>query len=136
MNIKDIFNGACSVIGTGITYLLGGWNAVLGILVLLIGIDYVTGFIKGISYKELSSEIGAKGLIKKAAIFIVIILAHQIDTVASSSTPLFKTMTCYFYISNEGLSIIENLNALDVPLPSFITNVLKKIKVENDTIKS
>jgi len=135
MNIKDIFNGACSVIGTGITYLFWGWNAVLG-LDLLIGIDYVTGFIKGISYKELSSEIGEKGLIKKAAIFIVIIWDHQIDTVASNSTPLFKTMTCYFYISNEGLIIIENLNALDVPLPSFITNVLKKIKDENDTIKN
>lgn len=132
MNIKDIYNTISAVIGAAIIYLFGGWDTILKILVLLITIDYITGFIKGISVKELSSEIGSKGLIKKAAIFIVIILAHQIDIIVSNETPLFKTMTCYFYISNEGLSIVENLAALGVPLPNFIISVLKKIKKDSN----
>lgn len=135
MNLKDIFNTIGAVIGLGITCLVGGWDSTLKILVLLMAIDYITGLVKGINDKELSSEIGSKGLIKKATIFIVIILAHQIDIIASKETPLFKTMTCYFYISNEGLSVIENLAALDVPLPKFIINVLEKIRDENNNLK-
>jgi len=96
MNIKDMLNTISAVVGASMAYLFGGWDAVLRILILLITIDYITGFIKGINYKELSSKIGARGLIKKAAIFIVIILAHQIDIIASNSSPLFKTMTCIF----------------------------------------
>jgi len=132
MNIKDILNTISAVVGAGITYLFGGWDAVLRVLALFMTIDYITGIMKGINDNRLSSEIGSKGLVRKATIFIVIILAHQIDSIVINKPPLFKTMACYFYISNEGLSIIENLAVLQVPLPSFIINALKKIKEEND----
>lgn len=134
MNHKTIFNGIIATVGTSITYLIGGWNTVLGILAICIIVDYVTGLMKGLMHKELSSSVGFNGLLRKAAIFLVIILANQLDLAANNSNNLFRTMACYFYIANEGISITENIAMLGVPLPDFIVKALKKIKDDNDGV--
>ncbi len=132
MNYKNIINSIVAFCGTWITYLIGGWDSVLKILAVLIAIDYITGLMKAGLNKDLASEIGYKGLLKKAAIFIVVILAHQLDLIIPQSNPLFRTMVCYFYIANEGISITENIALLGVPLPGGLVEALRKLKNDND----
>ncbi|TCO78004.1 phage holin family protein [Marinisporobacter balticus] len=135
MDLKISLNMLIAGLGTAMSVLIGEWNSIINILVILIVTDYVTGLMKGFKNKEVSSEIGHKGLLKKAAIFIVIILAHQMDLVAAGGNHGFRTMTIYFYIANEGISIAENLAVLGVPLPGFIVKVLKKMKEENNEME-
>lgn len=132
MNSKHIINSILATSGTILTYLIGNWDNNIQILLTLIICDYITGVMKGYKNKNLSSSIGVKGIYKKAAIFIVIILAHQIDTMSGLNTPISKTMSIYFYIVNEGLSIIENLKYLGVPLPKYITKALKEIQEDGE----
>ncbi|QZY55107.1 phage holin family protein [Crassaminicella profunda] len=134
MNLKITLNMILASLGTVMSTLIGEWNNIINILVVLMVTDYVTGLMKGMKNKEISSEIGHKGLLKKAAIFIVIILAHQIDLAAGGDNPVFRGMTIYFYIANEGISIMENLGVLGVPLPRFIVKVLEKMKKEHNEI--
>ena len=135
MNHKTIFNGIIATVGTGLTYLIGGWNASLKILAIFIIMDYATGIMNGFVNKKLSSSVGFNGLLRKAAIFFVIIIANQLDLAINNDNNLFKTMTCYFYMANEGISITENIAMLGVPLPDFIVNALKKLKDDNNEVK-
>lgn len=134
MNLKITLNMILAGLGTVMSALIGEWNNIINILVILMITDYVTGLMKGLKNKEISSEIGHRGLLKKAAIFIVIVLAHQMDLATGGENPVFRGMTIYFYIANEGISIIENIGVLGVPLPSFIVRVLKKMKEEHNEI--
>lgn len=132
---KDlIVNTTVAGIGTSITCLIGGWDKIIQILAILMIADYLTGMSKGILNKELASYIGFRGLLKKGAIFFVILLAYQIDLISNPEAPIFRTMAIYFYIGNEGISLLENLAVLNVPLPSFLIDVLKNIKDKNNKI--
>jgi len=133
MNSKNFLNSIMALLGTGISYLFGGWDVVLKVVVIFISIDYITGVMVGFVNKELSSDIGFKGLMKKAAIFIIIIIAHQLDVTIGTDVPMFRTMACYFYIANEGLSVIENIVLLGVPLPKGLVDALKKLKDKIDS---
>ncbi|MBU5440159.1 phage holin family protein [Tissierella sp. MSJ-40] len=135
MNHKTIFNGIIATVGTGLTYLIGGWNTSLKILAIFIIMDYLTGIMNGFINKKLSSSVGFNGLLRKAAIFFVIIIANQLDIAVSNDNSLFRTMACYFYIANEGISITENIALLGIPLPEFIVKTLNKLKEESDDIK-
>ncbi len=132
MNYKNILNSVIALGGTSLTYLIGGWDNVLKILAVLIVIDYVTGLMKAFMNKDLASDIGYRGLMKKAAIFIVVILAHQLDLTIPQQNPIFRTMACYFYIANEGISITENIALLGIPLPGGLINALKKLEDSNN----
>ena len=125
---KQFINTIVATLSTALTYLIGGWDTALTILAIFIIIDYITGLMKGYVNKEISSETGWKGLMRKAAIFFVVILAHQLDLSLQPQNPIFKTMTAFFYMTNEGLSITENITMLGVPMPDFIVKGLKKIK--------
>ena len=132
---KDlIINTTVAGIGTSVTCLIGGWDKIIQILAILMIADYLTGMSKGILNKELASYIGFKGLLKKGAIFFVILLAYQIDLISNPESPIFRTMAIYFYIGNEGISLLENLAVLNVPLPLFLIDVLKNIKDKNNKI--
>lgn len=136
IEVKDpTINAIVSALGTMATCLIGEWDMTIRILAILIVGDYITGLAKGSANKQLSSSVGFKGLLKKGAIFLVIILAHQIDLATKANAPIFKTMCIYFYIGNEGLSLSENLAALGIPLPGFLNNVLKSIQDKNNSIK-
>lgn len=128
---KNIINAGIAGIGTVMSYLIGGWDSVLKILAVAIAIDYITGIMCATYNKNLSSEIGWKGLMKKAAIFLVVILAHQLDLVVAIENPVFRTMACYFYIGNEGISVTENLGLMGIQLPGGLENALKKLKDNN-----
>lgn len=104
---KNILNTVIALYGTWVTYLIGGWDSVLKILAVFIVTDYLTGLMYAAKCRRLDSEIGFNGVLKKAAILIVVILAHQLDLTIPQGTPIFRTMACYFYIANEGI-ITEN----------------------------
>lgn len=132
MNYKTIWNSIIAFTGTTVTYLLGGWDMTLRVLAMFIVIDYITGLMKAYKNKSLASDIGFNGIFRKVAIFIVVIVATQLDSVLAINNPIFRTMACMFYIANEGISITENIALLGVPLPPGILDALKKLKDNTD----
>lgn len=134
METKGFFNSAVALLGPFISYLIGDWNMIIKILATLIAIDYVTGVMKGSKNKEIASDIGFNGILRKAAIFIVVILAHLMDVATNMADPVFRTMVIYFYIGNEGISILENISYLGVDMPVFLIERFKKMKKENDKV--
>jgi toxin secretion/phage lysis holin len=128
LKIKAIVAGGIA----GIVALLGGWDKAMQILFILVVLDYLTGVCNAIKDHKVSSEIGYKGLLKKAMIFVVIILAAQLDNVIANPVHLFRTGVAFFYIANEGISITENVGKMGLPLPSFVKKVLEQLRDKSD----
>ena len=120
-----------TIIG-GFIFLIGGWDKVMEILVIFIVADYLTGVGVGIKEKRLNSEIGSRGLLKKATIFIVIIVAAQLDHIVDNPVNLFRTAAGLFFIANEGISILENAGKIGLPLPAFLKKALEQLNGRND----
>lgn len=125
--------------GGAIAGAMGGWDTVLVVLCYMMGIDYVTGCVCGMMGKspktdggKLDSKTGWHGLLKKAVMLVVVFMAAQLDRVMPEGTQIFRDAMCMFYVSNEGLSIIENLAIIGVPFPAFIKKALEQIKQQND----
>ncbi|WP_019416114.1 holin family protein [Paenisporosarcina sp. TG20] len=116
-----------SITGSWFLFLIGGWQMLLTVLIVFMVIDIITGLIKAAIEKKLSSKQGYKGFLKKAAMMLVIILANWIDMLTVSDIPVFKTTAIYFYIGMEGLSILENLHSIGVPIPKIISKFIDKI---------
>lgn len=128
--MKEIINGISSVIITVFIYLVGGIDVALTCLLIAIVLDYASGMIKAYVTKELSSKIGVKGIIKKVAILLVVMLAVLVDR-ATGETGAIRTLVIYYFVANEGLSIIENLAKAGVPIPKNLSDALKTLKKEN-----
>lgn len=116
-----------SVLGTWFMFLIGGWQMLLTILVVFMVLDIITGVIKALIKGKLNSKMGFKGFLRKASIMLVIILANWLDMLTTSNVPVFKTIAIYFYIGMEGLSIIENLYHIGVPIPKSITKYIEQL---------
>lgn len=119
--------------------LYGGWKPMLTILVVMMGIDYVTGVMVaalGRSPKTetggLSSKVGFIGLAKKGFIMLIVLVATLLDQAAGNSTLIFQSAATFYYIANEGLSILENADDLGVPTPKFIRTRLESVRETND----
>ena len=91
-------------------------------------LDYITGILKAYITKNLSSSIGVKGITKKGLILIILIVGSLLDRLTNSNEWIFRTLICYFYISNEGLSLLENCAALGLPLPDKLLSSLKQLQ--------
>lgn len=127
-NVLKYFKFGVACLGTGLTWLFGAWDTALMVLVCFIVLDYVMGLTRAYINKEVSSNIGFKGIAKKAVILIVLIVAVLLDKLLNSGTYVFRTLVCYFYICNEGISLLENCAALGVPIPSQLKEVLSQLK--------
>lgn len=119
--------------------LLGEWNVLLTILAWFMVIDYLTGLIvawRGRSPKSenggVSSKAGFDGLIRKAFILVVVLLATLLDTAIGTTARVFQTAATLYYIANEGISILENTALMGVPYPSFILKALEAMKEKGD----
>ena len=117
-----------AVMGTWITWLFGAWDTALIVLISFMILDYITGLIKAYVNKVVSSDVGLKGIARKSLILVVLIVAVMLDRLLTNETWLFRTLVCYFYIANEGLSLIENCAALGAPVPTQITDALAQLK--------
>lgn len=109
-------------------YLVGGIDKVFICLVILMVLDYITGIFKGIKNKNINSKKGFEGIIYKFCILFMIMLAEQIDIVTNQD--VFRNLICYFFISNEGISLLENFSILGLPVPEKIKNLLEQLKKE------
>lgn len=114
------------VLGGFVCRLLGGWDMLLGVLVTLVVLDYLTGILKSIYNKELSSEVGYRGIVKKVFLFIVIATACEIQKVTGDSMPL-REMTLMFFITNEAISLLENSSEF-IPIPEQLKSVLIQLR--------
>lgn len=129
MNIYDErFNLLIAGIGTFLTWLFGVWDIALMGLVCFMVLDYLTGLIKAYLTKKLSSNIGLHGIARKSVILIVLIMSVMLDRILNSGTWVFRTLVCYFYIANEGLSILENCSVIGLPIPQKIQEALEQLK--------
>lgn len=129
MNIYDErLSGLTAIVGTLLTWLFGGWDLALSVLVAFMLIDYSTGLLRGYVTDKLSSNTGFKGIAKKSVILIVLIVAVLLDRLINDSTWIFRTLICYFYIANEGISILENCTALGLPVPNRLAEALEQLK--------
>jgi len=117
-----------SLVGGFICKHLGGWDMLLGVIVTLVVLDYLTGVLKAIYNKQLSSEIGFRGIIKKVFIFIVIAVAYEIQKVIGDSIAL-REMTLMFFIANEAISLLENVSEY-IPIPEKLKDVLIQLRDE------
>ncbi|AQS10554.1 holin family protein [Clostridium saccharobutylicum] len=127
-NIARCFKTVIAILGTVFTWLFGAWDTALIVLVTFIVTDYLTGVLRGYITKKLSSDVGLKGIARKAVIFSVLIVAVSLDRLLNNGTWVFRTLVCYFYIANEGLSLIENAISMGVPAPPGLKNALIQLK--------
>lgn len=121
-------------IGGLLGWYLGGLDSFLYTLIAFAAVDYITGVLRAIVEKQLSSRIGAHGIAKKAAIFLVVGVGHLIDfyLLGSNGSPL-RTAVIFFYIANEGISLMENATAIGLPVPERLKEVLAQLhKKSND----
>lgn len=133
--MKETLYTSATAIGAGIvTTLLGGWDRALEILLIFIVLDYITGIGAAYKTKTLRSSVGFEGIFRKGSIFLVVILAAQLDRITGNSSAVFRTATCFFFIANDGLSILENVGEMGVKLPSFIAKALMKMRDANDSL--
>lgn len=117
-------------IATTFIYLFGGIDVALQCLLIAIILDYISGMIKAFNTKTLSSSIGFKGILKKVGVLIIVMLAVLVDRVTLDNGGI-RSLVIYYFVANEGLSILENLAVAGLPIPKKLKDALKVIKKEN-----
>lgn len=115
-------------LGTGFTWLFGVWDIPLIVLVVFMVLDQLTGVIRGYVNKKLSSDVGLKGIARKCVILIILIVAVMLDRLLNTGSWMFRTMVAYFYIANEGISLLENCASLGAPIPEKLKHALIQLK--------
>lgn len=129
--MKHLISNVFSVILTTIVYLLGGIDIAIQSLLIVIVIDYLTGIASAIYKKELSSKIGFKGIIKKFSYLLVVALSVVIDNLLGQSG-LIRSLVIYFFVANDGLSILENMAEMNIKLPQKLIDALEQIKKKGE----
>lgn len=127
---KGIKIGVAST-GTLLTWLFGAWDTALSVLAVFMVLDYASGVMKGFITNTLSSDIGLKGLSRKFLIILILIGAVALDRLIGMDQWFFRTMVCYFYVANEGLSLLENAVALGLPVPDKLKDALAQLREGN-----
>ena len=116
-----------AAIGGWLGYFLGGCDGLLIALVVFAVVDYVTGVMCAVSDKELSSKVGFRGICRKVLIFILVGAANILDAQVIGSGSVLRTAVIFFYLSNEGVSLLENAAHLGLPIPKKLKDVLAQI---------
>ena len=122
--MKYYFDGFCSAAGVIASYLFGGLDGFLYALISFVALDYISGVLAAIVNRELSSAIGFNGIARKCMIFIVVGMAHVADRELLGGTALMRDAVLFFYLANEGLSILENAIKINIAIPDVIKEKL------------
>lgn len=128
--MKDIINTlqlVIAAVGGYIGYFLGGWDGFLYALLTFVLIDYITGLMCAVLDKRLSSEIGFRGIFKKVLIFSLVAVGHIIDQNVIGDGSVIRTAVIFFYLSNEGISILENTVHIGLPVPQKLKDILEQL---------
>lgn len=110
------------------TYLLGGLDQLLGAFTLFLVLDYLTGLGAAIYLRKVSSRTAWAGIGRKVAMFVFIIVANQLDLISGNTQGFIRNAILLFLIGTEGISILENLNKLGIPVPPFLISTLNRLK--------
>ena len=116
-----------AAVGGWLGYFLGGCDGLLYALIAFVAIDYITGVMCAISDKTLSSEVGFKGICRKVLIFLLVGIGNIIDVQVLGSPGVLRTAVIFFYLSNEGVSLLENAAHLGLPIPAKLKEVLEQL---------
>lgn len=109
-------------------WFLGGFDGFLYALMIFVIVDYVTGIMVAVLEKKLSSEVGFRGIFKKVLIFCMVAIGNILDTHIIKSGSIMRTAVVFFYLSNEGISILENVALIGLPIPQKLKDVLEQLK--------
>mgnify|MGYP002511570007 FL=1 len=116
-----------TTIGNWLGWFLGGYDGLLLTLIVFVGIDYITEVMCAIVDKKLSSEIGFKGIFKKILIFALVGIGNILDIQVIGNGSVFRTAVIFFYLSNVGICLLENVNYLGLPIPEILRDVLEQL---------
>ena len=116
-----------TAVGGWLGYFLGGCDGLLIALVVFVAVDYLTGVMCAVSDKKLSSEVGFKGICRKVLIFLLVGIANIMDMQVIGTGSVLRTAVIFFYLSNEGVSLLENAAHLGLPVPEKIKTVLEQL---------
>lgn len=128
--MKELWNTMqiiLAAVGGWLGYFLGGCDGLVYALILFVAADYVTGVMCAVVDKRLSSEIGFKGICKKVLIFVLVGLANILDVQIIGTGSVLRTAVIFFYISNEGVSLLENAAHLGLPVPEKLKDILQQL---------
>ena len=118
---------AVTAIGGWLGYFLGGMDGLMIALIIFMVLDYITGLMCAVIDKKLSSAVGFKGIFKKVLIFALVGIGHILDTRVIGSGSVMRTAVIFFYLSNEGVSLLENAAYLGLPIPQKLKSVLEQL---------
>ena len=128
--MKEFWNGIqliFAIIGGWLGWFLGECDGLMYALIAFVIADYVTGVMCAVSDKRLSSEVGFKGICRKVLIFVLVGMANILDMHVIGTGCVLRTAVLFFYISNEGVSVLENAGHLGLPIPARLLNVLEQL---------
>ena len=128
--MKDFWNViqfVFTAVGGWLGYFLGGCDGLLYALIAFVVIDYITGVMCAIAEKKLSSKVGFKGICRKVLIFLLVGIANILDVQVIGTGSILRTAVIFFYISNEGVSLLENAAHLGLPVPAKMKAVLEQL---------
>ena len=118
---------AFTALGGFIGWFLGGADGFMYALIAFVVIDYITGVFCAIADKSLSSEVGFKGICRKVLIFVLVGIGNIIDVYVLGDSSVLRTAVIFFYLSNEGVSLLENASRLGLPIPDKLKDVLSQL---------
>ena len=119
--------GAITVIGGWLGDFLGGMDGLMIALVVFVILDYVTGIMCAVVDKKLSSAVGFKGICRKVLIFVLVGIGNLVDVYVLGQEGVLRTAVIFFYLSNEGISFLENAGRLGLPIPAKLKDVLEQL---------
>ncbi len=126
--IRALCGCSIAALTTAVGSLLGGWDSLLQVLLIFIAIDYLSGMAAAWLSKTLDSNVGIRGIVKKICLLMLVAVANLLDGVAFDGDPILRSATIYFYLANEGLSIMENSAKIGVPWPKVIRDSLLQLR--------
>ncbi|MGF7184422.1 toxin secretion/phage lysis holin [Desulfitispora alkaliphila] len=121
-----------ATLGGVIGWFLGGFDGLIYTLVVFVVIDYITGLMVAITTEKVSSRIGFKGIAKKVVIFSLVGIGQMLDFYIIQNGSAIRTAVVFFYLSNEGLSILENTSRIGLPIPEKLKKVFMEMKEEKN----
>ena len=123
----NVIQAAFAAVGGWLGYFLGGCDGLLYALLAFVVLDYITGVMCAVSDNKLSSAVGFKGICRKVLIFSLVGIGYLLDTQVFGETGVLRTAIIFFYLSNEGLSLVENAAYLGLPIPEKLKKVLEQL---------
>lgn len=121
-----------AAVGGFLGWIVGGLDGFIYALVVFVAVDYLTGLTAAAVEKKLSSEVGFKGIFKKVVIFCLVAMGHIIDFHVIQDGSVLRTAVIFFYLSNEGISILENASRIGLPVPEKLKAVLEQLHKEKE----